>query len=37
MDFPNYNGGYEKGTKFPSKWKSNHTTNSDWIVIGKLT
>jgi len=37
MDFQNFEGGYPRGTKFPAKWKSNHTPKDDWIRIGKLT
>jgi len=37
MDFQNFDGGYQTGTKFPAKWKSNHTPNRNWVGIGKLT
>jgi hypothetical protein len=37
MDFPNYNGLYVENTRFPTKWKSDKTPNSDWLSIGVLT
>lgn len=41
MDFPNYDSNYARGTKFPTKWKSNHTRNNGvsgaWEGVGTLT
>lgn len=37
VDFQNYAGGYQRKTKFPAKWRSNHTPRTDWLTIGKLT
>jgi hypothetical protein len=35
-DFGNYDGGYVENTRFPTKWKSNHTTQDNWVGIGTL-
>jgi len=36
MDFPGSEGRYVENTRFPAKWRSNHTNRGGWQALGTL-